>query len=99
MADERTEKQKVKEITNKLEQGLKELLSGADGYTDFEQALTTVSPVPIGFEDIPGDSKGYFHMGEKRIAIQENIKLEGDNPTIGIVLCSEKMKRWLSILY
>lgn len=50
-----------------------ELLSGVDGYTDFVQALTTVSPVPIGFEDIPGDSKGYFHMGEKRIAIQENM--------------------------
>lgn len=28
MADERTEKQKVKEITDKLEQGLKELFAG-----------------------------------------------------------------------
>ncbi len=28
---------------------------------------------PIGFEDIPGDSKGYFHTEEKRIAVQENM--------------------------
>lgn len=32
-----------------------------------------VAPVPIGFEDIPGDSKGYFHTEEKRIAVQENM--------------------------
>ena len=44
-----------------------------DGYEDFVNALMFVSPVPIGFEDIPGDSKGYFHTEEKRIAIQENM--------------------------
>ena len=32
-----------------------------------------VAPVPIGFEDIPGESKGYFHTEEKRIAVQENM--------------------------
>lgn len=32
-----------------------------------------VAPVSIGFEDIPGDSKGYFHTEEKRIAVQENM--------------------------
>ena len=32
-----------------------------------------VAPVPIGFEDIPGDSKGYFHTEKKRIAVQENM--------------------------
>ena len=37
------------------------------------QALMNVAPVPIGFEDIPGDSKGYFHTEEKRIAVQENM--------------------------
>lgn len=71
MADERTEKQKVKEITDKLEEGLKELLSAVEEYEDFVQALINVAPVPIGFEDIPGDSKGYFHTEEKRIAVQQ----------------------------
>ena len=37
------------------------------------QALMNVAPVPIGFEDIPGDSKGYFHTEEKWIAVQENM--------------------------
>ena len=44
-----------------------------DGYEDFVQALINVTPVPIDFEDIPGDSKGYFHTEEKRIAVQENM--------------------------
>ena len=35
-----------------------ELLSTVEGYEDFVQALMNVAPVPIGFEDIPGDSKG-----------------------------------------
>lgn len=34
-----------------------ELLSTVEGYEDFVNALMFVSPVPIGFEDIPGDSK------------------------------------------
>ena len=50
-----------------------ELLSTVEGYEDFVQALMNVAPVPIGFEDIPGDSKGYFHTEEKRIAVQENM--------------------------
>lgn len=50
-----------------------ELLSTVEGYEDFVQALMNVASVPIGFEDIPGDSKGYFHTEEKRIAVQENM--------------------------
>ena len=50
-----------------------ELLSTVERYEDFVQALMNVAPVPIGFEDIPGDSKGYFHTEEKRIAVQENM--------------------------
>ena len=56
-----------------LELEAQELLSTVDGYEDFVNALMFVSPVPIGLEDIPGDSKGYFHTEEKRIAIQENM--------------------------
>ena len=50
-----------------------ELLSTVEGYEDFVQAPMNISPVPIAFEDIPGDSKGYFSTAEKRIAVQENM--------------------------
>ena len=50
-----------------------ELLSTVEGYENFVQALMNISPVPIAFEDIPGDSKGYFSTAEKRIAVQENM--------------------------
>ena len=51
----------------------KELLSTVEGYEDFIKAVTYVAPVPIGFEDIPGASKGYFNIGENRIAVQEGM--------------------------
>ncbi len=47
----------------------KELLSTVEGYEDFIKAVTFVAPVPISFEDIPGDSKGFFSPTEKRIAV------------------------------
>ncbi|MBQ2886948.1 MAG: DUF4316 domain-containing protein [Alphaproteobacteria bacterium] len=50
-----------------------ELLSTVEGYEDFVRAVINVAPVPIDFEDIPGESKGYFHTEEKRIAVQENM--------------------------
>ena len=50
-----------------------ELLQTVEGYEDFVKALMEVAPVPIDFEDIPGESKGYFHTEEKRIAVQENM--------------------------
>ena len=104
MADERTEKQKVQEITDKLEEGLKELFESEkyktylstmskfhnysfnntlliamqkpeatlvagykawqknfERHVNKEKAICILAPVPICFEDIPGDSKGYFH--------------------------------------
>ena len=51
----------------------KELLSTVEGYEDFINAITYVAPAPIGFEDIPGASKGYFNIGENRIAVQEGM--------------------------
>ncbi len=49
-------------------------LSGSVGdYEDFMQALTEVSPVPITYEDIDGEAKGYFHTTDHRIAIQEGM--------------------------
>ena len=51
----------------------KELLSTVEGYEDFIKAVTFVAPVPISFEDIPSDSKGFFSPTEKRIAVQEGM--------------------------
>lgn len=53
--------------------GVSELSGGVKEYEEFMQALTEVSPVPIGYEQIEGDSKGYFHTSEHRIALQEGM--------------------------
>ena len=53
--------------------GVAELTGGVEQYQDFFKALEQTSPVPIGFEDIPGGSHGYYHLTEKRIAIQEGM--------------------------
>ena len=53
--------------------GVEELTGGVEQYQDFFKALEQISPVPIGFEDIPGGSHGYYHLTEKRIAIQEGM--------------------------
>ena len=50
--------------------GVEELTGSVEQYQDFFKALEQTSPVPIGFEDIPGGSHGYYHLTEKRIAIQ-----------------------------
>lgn len=53
--------------------GINELSGSVEDYEDFMQALTEVSPVPITYEDIDGDAKGYFHTTDHRIAIQEGM--------------------------
>ena len=35
--------------------------------------IKDISPVPIGFEDIKTGAKGYYHVQDKRIAIQEGM--------------------------
>ena len=53
--------------------GVEELTGNVERYGEFFKALEQTSPVPIGFEDIPGGSHGYYHLTEKRIAIQEGM--------------------------
>ena len=53
--------------------GVDELAGNVEQYEDFFKALEQTSPVPMAFEDIPGGSHGYYHLTEKRIAIQENM--------------------------
>lgn len=53
--------------------GVSELTGSVEGYRKLVDAITAASPVPVGFEDIQGSAKGYFHIGENRIAIQANM--------------------------
>lgn len=53
--------------------GVSELTGSVAGYRKLLDAITAASPVPVAFEDIEGSAKGYFHTGENRIAIQENM--------------------------
>lgn len=53
--------------------GASELTGSVEGYATLFEAIKEASPVPIGFEDIKGGTKGYFHTEENRIAIQEGM--------------------------
>lgn len=53
--------------------GVDELLGTVEGYEAIMQAIKDVSPVPVGFEDIASGAKGYFHLADNRIAIQEGM--------------------------
>lgn len=53
--------------------GVNELTGDVAQYDLFFEALKQSCPVPIGFEQIKGGAKGYFHTVENRIAIQEGM--------------------------
>ena len=51
-----------------------DMLTGdVEHFKDVFAALEKTSPVPIGFEKIEGNSHGYYHLEEKRIAIDEGM--------------------------
>ena len=51
-----------------------DMLTGdVERFKDVFAALEKTSPVPIGFEKIDGGAHGYYHLEEKRIAIDEGI--------------------------
>ena len=51
-----------------------DMLTGdVDRYEDFFAALKQSSPVPIAFEEIKGGAHGYYHLEDKRIAIDEGM--------------------------
>ena len=50
-----------------------ELTGDVDRFNDFFAALEQASPVPVGFEKIEGGAHGYYHLEEKRIAIDEGM--------------------------
>lgn len=50
-----------------------ELTEAVADYDLFMEAITAVSPVPIRFDEIAGEAKGYYHSGGKEIVIQKGM--------------------------
>lgn len=53
--------------------GVDDLTGDVSQYEDFFTALKKASPVPIALEHIEGSAHGYYHLAEKRIAIDDNM--------------------------
>lgn len=53
--------------------GVDELTGDIRNYQKIFNALVSISPVPVGFEEIETGAKGYYHDGEKRIAIKSGM--------------------------
>ena len=53
--------------------GVSELHGDVERYQDFMEALERVSPVPIRYEEMEGDRKGYFIDLSRPIAIKEGM--------------------------
>ena len=49
------------------------LTGDVEQYKDFFAALEKTSPVPVAFEKIEGGAHGYYHLEDKRIAIDEGM--------------------------
>lgn len=56
-----------------------ELTEAVADYDLFMEAITAVSPVPIRFDEIEGEAKGYYHSVDKEIVIQKGMS---DSQTI-----------------
>ena len=50
-----------------------ELTEAVADYDLFMKAITAVSPVPIRFDEIAGEAKGYYNSGDKEIVIQKGM--------------------------
>ena len=53
--------------------GPSELMGNIEGYPKLLQALQEISPVPVSFELIDGDAKGFYHLEDKKIVVQDGM--------------------------
>ncbi|MBE5845919.1 MAG: ImmA/IrrE family metallo-endopeptidase [Butyrivibrio sp.] len=53
--------------------GVDELTGNIEGYQTLFEAIKSASPIPIAFEDIKSGAKGYFHVEENRIALNNGM--------------------------
>ena len=50
-----------------------ELTANVENFDIFMEAINAVSPVPIRFDEIQGEAKGYYHLENKEIVIQQGM--------------------------
>ena len=53
--------------------GPSELSGSIEEYPKFLQALTEISPVPVTFEAVDEGAKGYYHLEDKKIVVQDGM--------------------------
>lgn len=53
--------------------GPSELVGNIEGYPKLLQALQKISPIPVSFELIDGDAKGFYHLEDKKIVVQDGM--------------------------
>ena len=53
--------------------GPSELTGSIEGYPKLLQALKEISPVPVSFELIDGNAKGFYHQQDKKIVVQDGM--------------------------
>ena len=53
--------------------GVSELQGNVEHYQTFFEAVKNISPVPVSFEKISTGAKGYYHLADKRIAVNEGM--------------------------
>jgi len=53
--------------------GVNELTGSVEEYSRMLDVIKAVVPVPISFEDISSDAKGYYHIEEDRIVVQKDM--------------------------
>lgn len=46
------------------------LMGGLEGFDNFMKAIREISPVPIRFDNIEDDAKGYYHVENREIVLQ-----------------------------
>lgn len=54
--------------------GVDELTGSVEGYETLLAAIKDVVPVPISFEQIDSGAKGFYHLEENRIVVQEGMR-------------------------
>ena len=53
--------------------GVEELTGSVEGYAMLLDAILQAVPVPVTFENIESGAKGFYHLEENRIAVQEGM--------------------------
>ncbi len=71
--------------------GVNELTGDVKGYHKLFNALSSICPVRMQFEDIQGGAKGYYNDTEKRIAIKEGMSQSQTIKTIIHEMAHQKL--------